>query len=82
MVDLGVDAAAAPGQAVDQVHLPQGTAPVQPALVQAGHLLAQLLIVARRGQGELPDVMVQVHLALVGPVRVVQAEGHVDQALA
>ena len=66
--------------AVDEVHLPQRAAAIEPALEDARALLGQLAQVARSGQRDLADVVVEVDVRLLDPERVVEAERDLDQA--
>ena len=67
-------------QALDQVHLPERVVAVQAALEDPRGLLGELAQVAGRGQRELAHVVVEVDLGLLGPERVVEAEGHARRA--
>jgi hypothetical protein len=79
VVHLGVHRGPAAHQALDEVHLPEWTAPVERALMQAGELLAELLVVAGRGQRDLPYVELQVEVGILDPVRVVEPERHLGE---
>ena len=64
------------------VHLPQRPAQVERAGVQPGDLDAQLAPVARLRQGDVADVELEVEVAVLDPVRVVELERHPHQPLA
>ena len=64
---------------MDQVDLPQRAAPVEVAGVQPGRLLGELLVVTWRGEGQLPDVIFDVEVGVLDPVRLIEAERHVDE---
>ncbi len=72
VVHLAVDRLAAALQPVDEVELPQRAAPVERAGVQPGGLLGELPVVARLGQGELADVVLDVEVRVLDPVRLVE----------
>ncbi len=65
---------------VDEVHLPQRPAAVEPALEDPRPLLGELAQVAGRGQRDLADVVVEVDVRLLDPERVVEAERDLDEA--
>ena len=65
---------------MDQVDLPQRAAAVEMAGMQPGRLLGQLLVVAGRGKGQLADVILDVEVRVLDPVRLVEAERDVDRA--
>lgn len=72
MVDLGVDRQPPSGKTGDQVQLPQGTPTIERPGVQSGGLLGQLTVVARRGQGDLADVELDIEIRIVDPVGLVE----------
>ncbi len=74
VMDLGVDRGPAPGEAGDQVDLPQRPAAVQRAGVQPGHLLGELGVGPWPRQRDLPDVVLDVEVRIIDPVRLIQAE--------
>jgi hypothetical protein len=82
MVDLAVDRRPPAPQPEDQVDLPERSAALQRPGVQAGGLLGELPVAAGGGQGKLPDVELDVEVRVLDPVRLVQAQRHVDQAAA
>ncbi|HTT00206.1 MAG TPA: wax ester/triacylglycerol synthase domain-containing protein, partial [Streptosporangiaceae bacterium] len=82
VVDLRVDGGAAAGQPGDQVDLPQRAAAVQRAGVQPRDLLGELGVRPGAGQRELADVVLDVEVRVVDPVRLVQAERHAPQLAA
>src|ERR1019366_9774672 len=73
VMDLGVDRRSPAAQPGDEVELPQGAAAIQRTGVDAGHLIGQLRVTARGGQGKLADVELDVEVRVVDPVRMVEA---------
>ena len=69
-------------EALDDVELPQRLRQVERAGVEAGRLDAELPPVAGPGQGDLADVVLEVELAVLDPVRVVEVAGHPHDLLA
>jgi hypothetical protein len=59
-----------------------GWAAVHLAADDAGDLLGELIGPARRGEAEVPDVVVEVEVGILDPVRVIELEGHLDEAAA
>ena len=87
VVDLRHDREAAGGQpddvveALDDVHLPQRPAPVERPRVQPRHLDAELPPIARAGQGDVPHVVLEVEVRILDPVRVIEPQRHLHEAL-
>ena len=65
---------------VDQVQLPQRPGAVERAGEDPRDLLGELLVGPGRRQGELADVEVEVEVAVVDPVGVVEPERHLGEA--
>ena len=63
-------------QAVDEVDLPQRAVAIERAGEDAGDGLGEPAVVARRRDGGLADVEVQVEVGVLDPVRQVDAERH------
>jgi len=68
-------------EALDDVHLPQRPAEVELARVEASRLDAQLAPVAWLGQGDVANVELEVEVAVLDPVRVVEVHRHLHQLL-
>ena len=69
-------------QAFDDIGLPERAVQIQRASVDPRDLDAELPPVARLGQGDVANVVLQVELLVVHPVRVVQPQRHPLQPLA
>lgn len=80
VVDLGHDRDSPPGQALDEIELPQWTPAVQRARVQARHLLGELAVVTRGGQCQLTDVKLEIEDRIVEPIGVVEVQRHRRQS--
>ena len=78
VVDLGENAHQATLEPTDDVPLPQRARPVEGRDDDPGDLLGELHVVARRGDGDLPEVELEVEVGIVDPVGVVEVErvGH------
>ena len=63
-------------EAVDQVELPQRAGAVERARHDPRHLLGQLRVAAGRRQRQLADVVLEIEVRIVDPVRVVERERH------
>ena len=79
---LADDGEVAVGQALDQVHLPQGPAPVERPAHEARHELVQLVARAGLRQRRPAHVVRDVEALVVDPDRTRHAERHVADALA
>ena len=66
--------------ALDHVELPQRAGAIEWTRVQAGDLSRELPVGARRGQGDLADVVLEVERAVLDPVRVIEPERDLAQA--
>ena len=75
MVGLGIDGAAAPCEALDDVQFPQWAVPVEQRLVQAGDAIMQFALAPRFGQLMAADMVLEVHVASGHPHRVDQVPG-------
>ena len=82
VVELGEQPDQPALQAGDDVPLPERAGEVEGTGSQPRHLLGQLGVVARGRQGQLPDVVLEVEVGVVDPVRVVQPERHPDELAA
>jgi len=80
VVDLREDAGPAALEAVDHVELPQRARAVERPRHDPRDLLGELRIAARLGERQLADVVVEVEVGVVDPVRVVEAERHLAHA--
>ena len=69
-------------QTFDDVQLPQRPVPIQGPRMDARDLDAKLPPVARLGQRDVTDVVFEIEVLIVHPVRVVQPQRHGLQALA
>ncbi len=67
-------------EALDDIDLPEGVAAIHVAPDDARDLLGQLVGGAGRGEADLADVVIEVEVGVVHPVRVIEPEGHVDDA--
>jgi hypothetical protein len=64
---------------VDEVQLPQRPRAVERARDDPRHLLGELFVTARGGQGELAHVEVEVEVDVVDPVGIVEPERHLGR---
>ena len=69
-------------EALDDVQLPQRPRQVERPGVETGGLHAELVPVAGSRQGDLADVVLEVELAVLDPVRVVEVARHPHDLLA
>ena len=76
VVDLQNDRLAAPCEAVDQRHLPQGAAPVEMVLSQPRAQRVELAIAPGLGQDGMTDVACQIEGRVLHEDRVADPEGH------
>ena len=67
-------------QTLDDVHLPQRPAAVHRPADDACDLLGRAGRPARRGELKVADVEVEIEVGVVDPVRMVEAERHLDDA--
>ena len=74
VVDLREHRDAAALEALDDVHLPQRARAVQRPCVDPRDLLGELMVIARRGQGQFAHVVLEVEVGILDPVRVIEAE--------
>ena len=80
VVGLGVDGELASlVEPLDEVHLPQRSRAVEGSRRDARHDLLQLAVGPGRGDGDGALVELTVEAWILDPVRVVQAEGHLDE---
>lgn len=63
----------------DEVELPQRSGAIEGARDDVRHLLGQLCVAAWRCEPEFADVKVQVEVAVVDPVWVVEAQRYFSQ---
>ena len=82
LVALGQDGHPAALQALDEVDLPQRAVAVQRPRGDPGHQLAQLVVVARTGQGGAAYVVADLEVRVVDPHRVGEAARHGLEPLA
>ena len=73
---------AAVTEALDDVDLPQRVPPIHRPADDAGDLLRQLVGRPGGSEPDLTDVIVEIEVGVVDPVRVVQPERHVDNPAA
>ena len=69
-------------EALDDVHLPQRPAPVERSRSAIVPLDAELTPVARTRQGDVAHVVLEVEVGILDPVRVVELQRYLHQALA
>ena len=87
VVNLGHDREGARGQevhviqALDHVHLPDGSSHVQWAGMQPGKLDAELPPVARLGQGDVANMEFKVEVGIVDPVGIVKVQRNLHETL-
>lgn len=81
-MDLGVLGDMAVSQSPDHVQLPERPLPVERTLMDAGHLFGQPPLVAGRRQSDLADVVIQIEVGILDPVRLIEAERDLHQAAA
>ena len=67
-------------EALDDVHLPQRSCPVELPFGHVGHVRGQLGGAARRGERGASDVVAEIEVTVVGPVGVAEAQRHRHQA--
>ena len=58
-----------------------GRAPVERSRVQPRHLDAELPPIARPGQGDVPHVVLEVEVRILDPIRVIEPQRHLHEAL-
>jgi hypothetical protein len=81
LVDLGDDGEPVALESFDDVDLPERARPVEAPRLDLGDELLELLLGARRRQGEPPHVVAEVEALVVHPDRVRDAAGHEPDAL-
>ena len=65
-------------QALDHPHHPQGPMVIHRRNIKLRDQLAQRAIVARRGAGNVTDMVIDVEIRVVDPYRMVQPERHLE----
>ena len=79
MVRLGQHRPATVGQPLDDVGLPQRTGAIHPTPDDACDLFGELVGPAGRGEPDVANVVVEIEVGIVDPIRVVEFERHLDQ---
>ena len=80
VVSLGQHRPSPIGEAFDHIDLPQRPSTVHVAPDDASNLLSELIGGAGRGQAEVTDVVVEVEVGVVDPVRMIEPKRNVDEA--
>jgi hypothetical protein len=82
VVGLGQHRPSPIGESLDDVGLPQWPCAIHPATDDAGNLLGKLIGTSRRSQPDVANVIVEVEIRVVDPVRVIEFERHLHQTAA